>query len=91
MGRRPARDFLVAGPQLREMAEAAGFTPLLWNQGEGTLASIASAARDVPVRSEDRGIGLHLLMPEFEARMAGLSMNVAERRIELVQAVSVAR
>jgi MPBQ/MSBQ methyltransferase len=87
----PRESFLVAGPQLRRMAEAAGFAPLLWNQGEDTLGPIANAARSLPVPVDDRGIGLHLLMPEFEARMAGLARNVEERRIELVQAVSVAQ
>jgi len=87
----PRESFLVAGRQLRGMAEAAGFAPQLWNQGEDTLGPIASAGREVPVRSDDRGLGLHLLMPEFEARMAGLARNVGERRIELVQAVLVAQ
>jgi SAM-dependent methyltransferase len=87
----PRESFLAAGPQLRGMAETAGFMPLLWNQGEDTVGSIASAARGLPAPSGDRGLGLHLLMPEFEARMAGLSRNVAERRIELVQAVLVAQ
>jgi hypothetical protein len=44
----------------------------------------------MPVAGDDHGLGLHLLMPEFEARMAGLARNVGEQRIELVQAVLVA-
>jgi SAM-dependent methyltransferase len=86
----PRESFLVAGEQLRAMAEAAGFAPLLWNQGEQTLAPIARAASGMPVAGDDHGLGLHLLMPEFEARMAGLARNVGEQRIELVQAVLVA-
>jgi len=87
----PRESFLVAGEQLRAITEAAGFASLLWHQGEDTLPSIASAARGVPALGDDHGLGLHLLMPDFEARMAGLARNVGEQRIELVQAVFIAR
>jgi SAM-dependent methyltransferase len=93
----PGDSFLVDGEQLRDVAQAAGFEPLLWNQGEAAVASVLAGGTEADgavapaAQVDDRGIGLELLMPDFEARMAGLATNVAERRIELVQAVLVAR
>lgn len=86
----PHHSFLVSGPQLRSITEAAGFAPLVWNQAEDALASVAGAIAEIGELGGAGELGLQLLIPDFEARMAGLARNVAEKRVELVQAVLTA-
>jgi sarcosine/dimethylglycine N-methyltransferase len=87
----PSESFLVSGEELRGIAEDAGFQPVAWRQGADVLAAVTAAASDLPAPGPDRGIGLALLMPDFEQRMAGVAQNLAERRIELAAGVLVAR
>lgn len=83
----PSESFLLSGAELREIAEQAGFTVSLWQEGADALANIGRVAEAQPPAQPDRGIGLHLLMPNFAERMASVARNLAEQRIGLLQAV----
>lgn len=87
----PGESFLVSSAELLRIVERAGFEPLTWNLGPDALAEIARASDVAPAAGPERGISLKLLMPNFDERMAALGRNVAEQRIELVQAVLAAR
>lgn len=81
----PQHSFLISSTELRDLAEQAGFEVQEWLIGAAALDAIAAAAAALPpVRT---GLELSLLMPGYEARMAGLARNVAEQRIELGIAV----
>lgn len=86
----PSESFLVSGEELRRIAEQAGFQPVAVHEGADALAAVTTAASGLPAPGPDRGIGLALLMPDFEQRMAGVGENLAERRIELFAGVFVA-
>jgi hypothetical protein len=65
-----------------------------WRTGQDVLDAIVAAAQSLPSRVSEAGssgLGLHLLMPEYEARMAGAARNIAQERIALVQAVATRR
>jgi hypothetical protein len=83
----PHESFLISSDELRQVTDQAGVQVAAWTEGPDALAEIGRTAEAIPARQDDRGIGLHLLMPDFEQRMAGLARNVGEQRIALVQAV----
>jgi MPBQ/MSBQ methyltransferase len=85
----PAECFLVAPDELRRLAESAGFAVREWLEAPELIARIgATAASGHPGMTNGvEGVTLALVMPGFEARMAGLARNVEEQRIAMVMAV----
>jgi MPBQ/MSBQ methyltransferase len=85
----PAESFLVAAEELRRVAEAAGFALREWVSDQELIATIVETAGSgrpgMATGVED--VTLALLMPDFEARMAGLARNVENQRIRMVMAV----
>jgi ubiquinone/menaquinone biosynthesis C-methylase UbiE len=85
----PEHSFLVGSAELRALTEQAGFEVREWLIGAAAVEAVGHAAASVPAARND--LDLSLLMPHYEARMAGLLRNVAEQRIELAMVVLVAR
>ena len=85
---RPDQSWLVSAHEFQLLLDAGPLELLSWNQGQAALDAIAVAAGAVTAPPTDHQLGLHVLMPDYEARMASLGRNVAERRIELVQAIA---
>jgi SAM-dependent methyltransferase len=85
---RPDQSCLATPTQLRGLLERGPLELVAWREGQVVSEAIVDAA--ARVRQTDGGaqLGLHLLMPNFEARMAGLARNVAQQNIVLVQAVA---
>jgi hypothetical protein len=85
----PEQSFLISAGEVERLAGEAGFAVTDWIQGPdlvariGTLAGSGAAAMSSGVE----GVGLSLLIPDFEDRMAGLAANVGEQRIELAMGV----
>jgi sarcosine/dimethylglycine N-methyltransferase len=82
------QSWLVSGEALRELLVAASLEIVAWNAGPAALATIAAAAPSLPAPRADHPLGLDILMPDHEERMAGLARNVGQGRIALVQAVA---
>ena len=80
--------FLITAPELRELLGSRPLVLTSWNEGQVALNAIATAAQSIPALPADPQIGLHLLMPDYQARMAGLARNVAHQKIALVQALA---
>lgn len=85
---REEQSWLVTAEELHELLDSGPLTVVAWKEGQAALDAIGRAAQSLPTPPADRQLGLHILMPDFEARMAGLARNVAEHRIALVQAVA---
>ena len=81
--------WLPTSPALRELLNSGPLTLTTWNEGQAALETIADAAQSLPAPPSEPTLGLHLLMPDYQARMAGLARNVAQQNIVLVQAVAV--
>ncbi len=79
---------IVSADELHGLLEAEGLTVGPVNRGQAVLESILAAAEQLTPSPTPQSLGLWLLMPDFEARMGGLGRNVAERRIELWQAIA---
>jgi MPBQ/MSBQ methyltransferase len=82
------QSWLVWPSELRGLLERSSLELVAWNEGREVAEAIADAAPRVRQTAGGAQLGLHLLMPDFEARMAGLARNVAEENITLVQAVA---
>ncbi len=82
----PAGSHLLAPEALRAALERPGFAAETWEVGPGALARAAAEAVALAEGPVPR-VDLALLMPEYDARMAGLARNLAEQRIAPVQAV----
>ncbi len=85
---RQEESHLLTGPELRTLLESAGLEITTWNEGPDALASIGAAAATLPPPPPDPQLGLHMLMPDFEARMQGVARNIAQEKIVLVQVVA---
>jgi ubiquinone/menaquinone biosynthesis C-methylase UbiE len=83
----PAHSHLLDADAMRRVTAAAGFEPRVWRRGAEVFADIADVATAEPAREVPSGLGLELLMPEHDRRMATVARNVAERRIDLLQGV----
>ena len=79
---------IVGAEELQGLLEAEGLAVGPVNRGQAVLESIFAAAEQLTPSPAQQSLGLELLMPDFEARMAGLARNVIERRIELWQAIA---
>lgn len=82
------QSWLVTAEELRELLDSAPLEIVAWNEGQAALGTIAKAATSLAATPADPHLGLGILMPEFEERMAGLARNVAQDKIALVQAVA---
>jgi ubiquinone/menaquinone biosynthesis C-methylase UbiE len=84
----PAQSWVVPAAELRALLAGAGLRVREWRQGPDALAAIVEAAQSEPTRPAPAGVGLELLLPDYEARMAGLARNVEGERIAVVQIVA---
>jgi SAM-dependent methyltransferase len=85
---RPDQSWLVAAGELRGLLDAGPLEVVHWRHGQAALEAIGAAEASVLPPGSDRGVGLHLLMPDYAARMATMLRNVAQQRVELVLAVA---
>lgn len=85
----PEESFVVSAEEVRSLASAAGFTTVEWRQGMEALSRIGeiAGAGGEGMSAGVEGVDLGLLMPDFEARMAGVANNIGAQRIELLLAV----
>jgi SAM-dependent methyltransferase len=81
-----ADSHLLAPEALRTVLERPGFAAEVWEVGPAALAPAAAHAAAQPEQPR-RLPGIGLIMPDRDARMAGLGRNIAERRITPVMAV----
>ena len=88
----PDESFVIDAARARELAAEAGFAVSEWLQSPEVLARVgAIAGSDATAMSSGvPGVDLSLLMPDFEARMAGVAKNLEAGRIELAMALMVA-
>lgn len=85
---RPDQSWLVPAGRWRQLLEAGPLEIVHWLHGQAALEAIGAHEASVVPPGSDRGVGLHLLMPDYEARMATMLRNVAQRRVGLVLAVA---
>jgi SAM-dependent methyltransferase len=84
----PAESFVATGDELASLLVDAGFQVEAWVTGEQTQTAILAAAADAERMAPGLpGVGLDLLMPDYQARMSGLAANVEAGRISLLLAV----
>jgi len=88
---REEQSWLLAAEELRELLDSSRLELVAWTEGQDALDAIASAAAGVKQPSSGQQLGLHILMPDNEERMAGLARNVAQQKIALVQLVAKRR
>lgn len=81
----PEASFLVPADELRRVFEGAGFEIVAWNEQEQALAEIGQRQFEPSVSSA--AVGLSLLLPDFESRMANIGRSIGEGRLRLLQAV----
>jgi MPBQ/MSBQ methyltransferase len=84
----PEQSWIASAAELRALLAEAGLTVREWREDQAAIGAIGAAAQAEPARPVPETLGLHLLMPDYEARMAGLARNVEGRRIVLVQIVA---
>lgn len=82
------QSWLFMPTELRQRLESAPLELVAWKEGQDVLESIAATVPRVKQTGSDRQLGLHILMPDFEARMEGLARNIAARKVTLAQAVA---
>ena len=85
---RAGQSFLITPAEMRELLDRTGFVEGAWQEGAGIASSIQeAAAAGTGLASGVPGVTLELVVPEFQARMAGLARNVEEQRVTMVQAL----
>ena len=84
---RDDQSWLVSSGELRELLDGDPLELVAFNETQATLATIAEAAASLPAVPAHRHLGLDILMPDYEQRMAAVGRNIAQDRIALVQAV----
>ena len=62
---------IVGAEELQGLLEAEGLAVGPVNRGQAVLESIFAAAEQLTPSPAQQSLGLELLMPDFEARMAG--------------------
>ena len=88
---RRADSWLVTAEELHELLDSGPLTIVAWKEGQAVIDAIANAAKTIQTPPPDHALGLHILMPDFHARVEGLARNVAQHNIALVQAVAKRR
>jgi SAM-dependent methyltransferase len=86
----PAESYPMDAGEMRKMLFRAEFTEIEWRQGEEVVAAAKEEVDKVYGAKKGEGLSgvdLTLLVPNFVKRVATLGRNVAEGRIDLVQAV----
>jgi SAM-dependent methyltransferase len=85
----PEQNHLVTAEAARRLAVDAGLEPREWLTGVDALTSTLAPdqAGDPLVVGGIEGVGLDLLMPEYETRMGTLGQNIVGGRIELLFAI----
>jgi hypothetical protein len=83
----PAQSHLVAPAAMLALVREAGFETVVFHEDAAAAGPSIQAAGAERMSAGLPGIDLALVMPDFEARMAGLGRNVGEGRITLVQGV----
>jgi hypothetical protein len=81
----PRATFLASAGELRGTFVAAGLEPIVWNEQEAALQEIARQHFAPTV--DPAQVGLDLLMPDFDVRMANVGRSIGEGRLRLLQAV----
>jgi SAM-dependent methyltransferase len=82
------QSWLVTADELHGLLDAGPLTVTSWQEGPAALEAIAGAARTLDTPPADPALGLHLLMPGYDERMASVARNVAEQRMTLVQVIA---
>ena len=82
----PAQSHLVTPDALAELLREAGFATTHWND----LTEPAANAMRQFLAGERPPLGLHVFVPDFQAKAANLVRNLAEDRTRLIQAVLTA-
>jgi SAM-dependent methyltransferase len=77
---------LVTAERLAELLREAGFATAHWND----LTEPAKQAMQQFFAGQQAPLGLHVFVPDFEAKAANLVRNLAEDRARLIQAVLTA-
>jgi SAM-dependent methyltransferase len=80
--------WLVSAGELRDLIESAGLDVVHWREGPAVLEAIGAIAQSLPNRPAHQRLGLDLLMPDHEVRMAGVARNIGQQKIALVQVVA---
>jgi SAM-dependent methyltransferase len=88
---RHAHSWLVSAEELHELLDCGPLTVVAWEEGQVVLDAIATAAKTIDTPPAEQALGLHILMPDYQARMEGLARNVAQHKIALVEAVAKRR
>ena len=83
----PGQSHLVTPDALAELLREAGFATAHWND----LTEPAANAMRQFLAGERPPLGLHVFVPDFQAKAANLVRNLAEDRTRLIQAVLTAR
>jgi sarcosine/dimethylglycine N-methyltransferase len=82
----PEQSHLVTPDRLAELLREAGFATTHWND----LTEPAANAMRQFLAGERPPLGLHVFVPDFQAKAANLVRNLAEDRTRLIQAVLTA-
>jgi SAM-dependent methyltransferase len=85
---RQEQSWLPTADDLHKLLDAGPLEVVAWNEGQDALDAISNAAQALQSPPAGHKLGLHILMPDLEARMTGLARNVAQQKIALVQAVA---
>jgi SAM-dependent methyltransferase len=83
----PETSFVAGAAELRGILLEASLVPREWLLDEQAQQALIAAASDPRMSTGAPGVGLDLLLPDHEQRMAGLARNVEEGRLGLLLAV----
>jgi sarcosine/dimethylglycine N-methyltransferase len=79
----PEQSHLVTPERLAELLSDAGFAPTHWND----LTDATENAMRAFLAGEPPALGLHVFVPDFQAKARNLVRNLAEGRVRLIQGV----
>jgi SAM-dependent methyltransferase len=82
----PEQSYLVTPERLAELLSEAGFATAHWND----LTQQAGTVMQGFLAGEQPPLGLHVFVPDFQAKVTNLVRNVAEDRARLIQAILTA-
>ena len=82
----PEQSHLVTPERLAELLRDAGFGTVHWND----LTEAAGNAMQGFLAADQPPLGLHVFVPDFQAKATNLVRNLAEDRARLIQAVLTA-
>jgi sarcosine/dimethylglycine N-methyltransferase len=82
----PEQSHLVSPERLAEILRDAGFATVHWND----LTEAAGNAMQGFFAGEQPALGLHVFVPDFQAKATNLVRNLGEERARLIQAVLTA-